>query len=115
MVSDQNRIVVFTDDRMGTGAEELGKLLLRNFLKTILRDKFLPRKIVCYNQGVRLGIQGSPVLEELFELAKGGVELLFCGTCLDYYKSKDKLAVGKISNMGEIAKTLFEADSIVTP
>ena len=115
MVSDRNRIVVFTDDRMGTGPEELGVLLLRNFLKTIIRDKLLPGKIVCYNQGVRLGIQGSPVLEELFELAKSGVELLFCGTCLDYYKLKDKLAVGKISNMGEIAKTLFEADSIVTP
>jgi len=115
MESDQNRIVVFTDEKMGTGTEELGVLLLRNFLKTIVRDELVPRKIVCYNQGVRLGIQGSPVLEELFELAKSGVELLFCGTCLDYYKLKDKLAVGKISNMGEIAKTLFEADSVIAP
>lgn len=115
MKSDQYKIVVLTNDEMGTGVEELGRLLLRNFLKTIIRDKLLPRKMVCYNQGVRLGIQGSPVLEELLQLTNEGVELLFCGTCLDYYNLKDKLAVGKISNMGEIAKTLFEADSIIAP
>lgn len=111
----ENQIVVFTDDRMGKGSEELGKLLLRNFLKTIIRDGLLPGKIVCYNQGVRLGVQGSPVLEEMHTLSTKGVELLFCGTCLDYYQLKDSLAVGKISNMGEISKTLFEADSIVAP
>lgn len=115
MVSDHNKIVLFTDEKMGVGTEELGKLLLRNFLKTIIRDKLIPHKIVCYNQGVRLGIEGSPVLEELQTLSDQGVELLFCGTCLDYYKLREKLAVGKVSNMGEISKTLFEADSIITP
>jgi hypothetical protein len=49
------------------------------------------------------------------ELSDKGVELLVCGTCLDFYNAKDELAVGRISNMFEIGDTLNTAFRVVRP
>ena len=65
------------------------------------------------NSGVKLAIEGSPVLESLDKLEREGVSLLVCGTCLNYFEVKDKLRQGKISNMYEIAEKMLSAEKVI--
>ncbi len=99
--------VVLAAKGMGQGDETLSGILLRAFLKTLREAREKPAKIVCYNEGVFLTLSGSEVLDDLKALEEEGVEILVCGTCLDYYQVKDKLSVGKISNMYDILETLL--------
>jgi selenium metabolism protein YedF len=101
-----------SSDKIGSGADELGELLMRGFIKTLLEAKSLPRRIIFMNSGVRLAVEGSPSVESLRDLASRGVEVLACGTCLDYYSLKDKLAVGRVSNMFEISGFLLEGRTL---
>ncbi len=108
------RLVVFLpSDRIGEGPEELGRLLAVGFLKTLREVSPRPASLVFMNTGVRLCCEGSEVVEALADLERSGVEILACGTCLDYFGLKEKLAVGRISNMFEIASTLASADRVV--
>ena len=43
-----------------------------------------------------------------------GVEVLVCGTCLDYFGLKDKVAVGTVSNMYEILDSMLMASDSMT-
>jgi len=62
-----------------------------------------------------LSSEGSDVLETLKTLSERGVEILSCGTCLDFYGLKENLKVGGISNMFTIAQALLEAERVVRP
>jgi selenium metabolism protein YedF len=107
-------IVVFIDtDSLGRGSEELGKILMRSFLQTLEQSEVHPQKIVLVNNGVKLACEGSEVLEDLQEFAAKGVELLSCGTCLDYFGIKKKLMVGKVSNMYEMINSLAQAGKLI--
>jgi len=66
------------------------------------------------NAGVKLTVEGSEVIDSLIEIEKAGVKLLVCGTCLDFYGIKDRLKVGKVSNMFEIVNLLFNSDKVIT-
>ncbi len=107
------RVLLLAADSIGQGDEELGRILMRSFLHTLLELEPKPDLIICANAGVKLVVQGSPVLEELRSLAERGVEILACGTCLDYFGLKDKVAVGTVSNMYTIAERLLAADIVV--
>ncbi|MGB9628866.1 MAG: sulfurtransferase-like selenium metabolism protein YedF [Thermodesulfobacteriota bacterium] len=110
------KIVVYINSNlMGIGEEPLGKILMRSFLKTLLDLKPVPSKLIFVNSGVFLTTEGSEVLESLKSLADKGVEILSCGTCLDFYHLKEKLKVGVISNMYDIAQSLLEADRLIRP
>jgi len=108
-------VIVFSDNRMGRGDDTLGEVLLRSFIHTLLELKPLPQKIICYNAGVKLTAQGSSVLQDLQELAQKGVEILVCGTCVNYYGLGDQIMVGRISNMYEIAETMTSAGKLIRP
>jgi hypothetical protein len=71
--------------------------------------------LIFINSGVRLTSEGSEVLETLSALSGKGAQILSCGTCLDFYRLKEKLKVGTVSNMYEIAKSLLEADRLIRP
>lgn len=100
---------------MGTGDDELGRILLNNFIVTLLEIDHLPDAIFFVNTGVKLVCTGSDALEALEELADKGVEIAACGLCLEYFHLKDKVAVGRISNMHDIATQLSEAGRIIRP
>jgi selenium metabolism protein YedF len=100
---------------MGIGDEALGTILMRSFLKTLLELEMKPSRLILINSGVRLATEGSEVLETLGTLSEKGIEILSCGTCLDFYGLKEKLKVGKISNMYDIAQSLLEADRLIRP
>jgi selenium metabolism protein YedF len=100
-------------DRMGDGPEELGRLLMKNFIITLLDMKELPDRMFFINTGVLLTAEGSEVIEALNELGNRGVEVLSCGICLDYFKKKESLAAGGVTNMFTIAESLLSAGAVV--
>ena len=107
-------VVVVGGDCMGRGSEELGDILVRSFMHTLNEAEPRPDKLIFFNSGVKLTVEGSEVLEDVKALEEGGAEILVCGTCLDYFKLKEKIAVGEVSNMYTIAETLLGAGRTVT-
>jgi selenium metabolism protein YedF len=108
-------VIAFRGDTMGSGPEELGAILMKAFVNTIRETEPLPSHLVFYNTGVRLVVEGSPLVEPLAELEKKGIKILACGTCLDYFGLKAKLSVGTVSNMYSILETLSNAGSVIAP
>jgi selenium metabolism protein YedF len=106
-------VVLVAADTLGRGEPELGGILMRSFFHTLGEVEPLPDTVIFLNSGVRLVAEGSPVLEDLAALAERGVQVLACGTCLDYFALKDALRVGEISNMYTIAETLLRAGRVV--
>ncbi|MDN5331435.1 MAG: hypothetical protein PWP45_660 [Tepidanaerobacteraceae bacterium] len=106
-------VILVTGDTLGKGSEELGKLLMRNYIYTLKDLAHMPKCIMFLNKGVYLTTNGSEVLDTLKELESKGVEILSCGTCLDYYGLKNELAVGSVTNMYAIAEKLSEFRAVV--
>lgn len=95
-----NDIVVLIKSRLfGEGEDELGGILMRSFIYTLNELEGNLRTVIFMNSGVLLAVDDSPLLEQIQALEGKGVEILSCGTCLDYYKKTEQLAVGKITNM----------------
>jgi selenium metabolism protein YedF len=108
-------IVVVTSDKMGEGDDDLGHLLMKNFIKALKDLNKLPQKMVFYNNGVKLAAKGSPVIEYLKDLEKMGVELLLCATCVNHYSLESSVVAGTLSNMYTIAEVMASAGNILRP
>lgn len=107
-------LVLFVpSDCMGRGSAELGERLMGAFFHSLQDIPVKPATIVFMNAGVKLAVEGSRAFDDIRTLAHQGIEILACGTCLDYYGLADKLAVGQVSNMYDIANVLLEAGRIV--
>jgi len=106
-------VLVVTADKMGRGNTELGQILVRGFFHTLGEVEPLPQTIIFFNTGVKLACQGSPVLGDLQALEAEGIEILVCGTCLNYFELTDELAAGQVSNMYDIAETMLGAGKMV--
>ena len=111
----KNIVAAVSSDAMGTGADKLGQTLLRGFLYALGQQDELPRTILFYNGGAALTCEGSGSLEDLKSLEAQGVEILTCGTCLDFYGLTEKLRVGEVTNMYAIVEKLTGADLVVNP
>jgi selenium metabolism protein YedF len=110
-----NFIVTFTSDTTGEGSEELGKLLTINFVKALKELDHLPSKILFYNGGVKLCTKDSPVFSDLKMIEEMGVQLLVCGTCIDFYSLNGQMGVGTVSNMFEIVGSMASSANIIKP
>jgi selenium metabolism protein YedF len=108
-------IVYISSNCMGTGSDELGEVLMRNFIFTLGEVTPLPHKILFVNSGVRLTCSGSQVLEALQKLEQQRVQIFSCGLCLEFFDLKEQLKVGAISNMLETIEAMTEADKIIQP
>jgi len=106
-------VMLIGSDRLGDGPEELGRLLMRNFIMTLLELPELPDRMLFINTGVLLTARGSEVIEVLEALGNRGVEVLSCGICLDFFKKKELLGAGGVTNMFTIAESLLQAGSVV--
>ena len=111
----RNIVVAVTSPRMGEGNDELGAVLMKGFLYALNQQDTLPTTILFYNGGAPLTCQGSQSLEDLKSLEAQGVEILTCGTCLNYYGLTDQLAVGEVTNMYTITEKLTGAHLVVRP
>jgi selenium metabolism protein YedF len=107
--------ICFSSDTMGTGPQELGAILLKAFVNTIKEVEPLPSHCVFYNSGVKLVVEGSSLIDTFRQLSEKGVQILACGTCLDYFKVKEKIRVGTVSNMLTILETLSAAGHVIKP
>ncbi|MHB8765654.1 MAG: sulfurtransferase-like selenium metabolism protein YedF, partial [Deferrisomatales bacterium] len=105
--------MLVTSDRLGPDPE-LGAILIKAFLATLVQATDLPAKVLFLNRGVHLTTRGSPVLDVVADLEKAGVQVLSCGTCLEFFGKRDQLAVGRVSNMYDTVETLTGAFRVVT-
>ncbi len=108
-------VIAVTSDAMGHGSEELGKQLMKGFLYAVSQQEELPKTILFYNGGAKLTTEGSLSLEDIRNMEAQGVEILTCGTCLNYYGLTEKLAVGGVTNMYTIVETLANAQKVIKP
>jgi selenium metabolism protein YedF len=115
VVPDKKLLIFIDGETVGRGSDELGRVLMRSFLLTLKELNPLPWRIIFINSGVKLAVKDSPYLPALSDLVTLGTEIISCGTCLDYYRVKDKLMVGRISNMYEIESSFLEATNVIKP
>lgn len=116
-ISDQrgDTLVAITSATMGTGSDELGKTLMKGYIYALVQLPELPGTLLFYNGGAYLTTEGSDSLEDLKNLEAQGVEILTCGTCLNFYGLADKLLVGQVTNMYTIAEKLAGASKVIRP
>ena len=107
-------VILIGSDQLGTGDERLGETLMESFLNTLWHAEPKPAKLIFVNSGVKLTAEGSAVLETLQMLADERVEILSCGTCLEYYHLKEKLRVGIVSNAYDTVESLLSAAKVIT-
>jgi selenium metabolism protein YedF len=108
-----NYVMTIKRNRMGDGAEELGEILIKAAINTIPEMDVKPGKMIFLNSGIFMTLHESPVIESLKKIEQSGVEILVCGTCLDYYQKKNELGVGRISNMYDILESMSSADKVI--
>lgn len=108
-------VVVISSNKMGEGNDELGQVLIKGFIYALTQQDELPETMLFYNGGAKLTCEGSTALEDLKSLEAQGVEIMTCGTCLNFYGLEEKLQVGTVTNMYAIAETMMQADLIVKP
>ncbi len=100
---------------MGRGDDKLGTILMKSFLYAVSQQEQLPRTMLFYNGGAKLTVEGSPALEDIKSMEAQGVEVLTCGTCLDFYGLSNQLAVGSVTNMYAIVEKLSQAAKVIKP
>ena len=110
-----NTVVVLSSNQLGNGSEELGQILMKGFIFALTELDELPSTVLLYNSGVKLSTEGSNSIEDLKTLQAQGVEILSCGTCLNYYDLTEKLQVGDVTNMYFILEKMAQADKIIRP
>jgi selenium metabolism protein YedF len=108
-------VVLVAAATMGSGDDELGHILLRNFLLTLAELEIPPATIYFINDGVKLTVAGADTVEILQKLADFGIDLAACGLCLDFFKLREKVAVGRITNMLDIVQGMNNAGSVLRP
>ena len=113
--SEENTVVVIDSLHMGKGDVELGRILMKGFIYTLSEMEELPKTILFYNEGVKLAIEGAESLQDLKSLEERGVEILSCGTCLNFYGITEKLRVGSVTNMYTILERQTKATRVIKP
>ena len=101
-------------DIIGDGDRELGTNLMRMFFYTLSQGEDKPGAVLFMNAGVKLPTLDEQVVEHLKALSAVGVEILVCGTCLNFYGLTDRLRVGTVSNMYDIVTRMQKAGKVVS-
>jgi selenium metabolism protein YedF len=109
-----NTVIQITSNGMGKGDQALQYKLIAKYLALIQMNEELPNAIVFYTDGVKLVVEGSPVLDELRALENKGVRLVLCSTCLEHYGLTEKVQVGIIGGMTDIIEAQVKAEKVIT-
>jgi selenium metabolism protein YedF len=113
LADDQGLVIAVGKNTMGTGSDELGAILIKGFIYALTELDRPPEALLFFNSGVRLTTEGSTVIGDLEKLEEKGTVVSSCGTCLDFYRIKDKLAVGNVTNMYAIAAAMDGAARLI--
>ena len=95
----EDKCIFISSDKIGNGNDELGAILMKGFIYTLTESKPYPKSILLVNSGVKLTTENYDTVGNLKILEEAGVEILSCGTCLDYYGLKESLKLGSVTNM----------------
>lgn len=107
-------VVVVTREGMGCAEAALQQKLLDTYLGLLLVGSSLPAAICFYTDGVKLVVEGSPLLKRLSEVESRGVRLIICSTCLNYFGLTDKVRVGIVGGMPDIIEAQGRASKVIT-
>ena len=107
-------VIVISSDKMGRGDDELGQILMRSFIHTVIEQDEIPGALIFFNTGVKLIVNDSPVIDDIRELEKNGAEILVCGTCTNYFNIEE-IGAGTISNMYDITNKMTGARRLIMP
>lgn len=105
--------IVIASNLFGDGDEKLGEILMKVYIYSLAENKVLPNNLIFMNSGVKLVCVGSNVLDSLSEMREKGVNILSCGTCLDFYGLNEKVLVGEIGNMYSIVSLMNESKNTI--
>ncbi|MGM0423722.1 MAG: sulfurtransferase-like selenium metabolism protein YedF [Thermodesulfobacteriota bacterium] len=109
----EKQLVFITNQFLGHGDRELGSKLMQNFIATVPEMGSSLWRMILINSGVKLAVQGSPVLEDLLKLQQQGVDILVCGTCLGHFGLLEDKQVGQTTNMLDVVTSLQLADKVI--
>jgi len=107
-------VVVISSETMGNN-EELGAILMKSFIFALTKQDQLPKGMIFYNEGIFLTTNEGDILNDLKYLESQGVDIVSCGTCLDFFKRKELLQVGTVTNMYDIVERMEKAEKIIKP
>ncbi len=107
-----SKVLFITSSVMGRGDDQLGELLMANFLRLLGESQEKPATMIFLNSGVRMVCEGSSFLGYVEKLEEQGVEMLACTTCLEYFDLTDKLMVGKPTTMAKSIQSMMTADVV---
>ena len=106
-------MVMCANDRIGFGDDVLGQKLMVNFLRTLKEMGDELWRLVFVNNGVKLTIDSSEVLDDLKAYESAGLKILVCGTCLDHFNLLEDKRVGETTNMLDIVTSIQLSDKII--
>jgi len=95
----RNKVILLTSDQIGAGDAGLGQTLLETFFVLMKQREDKPAASFCMNRGVFALTRKSFASVHLAELARAGVDVLACKTCIDFYGIADQLTAGEVSSM----------------
>ena len=110
----KNAVVIINRNGMGQADRSLQHTLIGKYLELTLHSGNLPNAICFYTDGVKLVVEGSPVLEQLRVLEEKGVHLIVCSSCLNYFNLQDNVKIGIVGGMGDILEAQQKADKVIT-
>ncbi len=110
----KNTVILVTNDGMGKADVQLQHTLIAKYFELLLASNDLPNAICFYTDGVKLAVEGSPVLTQLAALTEKGVRLVLCSTCLNYFGLAEKVRVGIVGGMGDILEAQVKAEKVIT-
>lgn len=105
-------ILFIGSDTFGKGSDELGKILMKSYISTLV-DVNVYEHIILVNSAVKLVCDGSNLIDDFKEISQKS-QILICSTCLDYYELIDKVEVGIKSNMKIISQLIADASKVVS-
>jgi selenium metabolism protein YedF len=107
-----SKIFLIQSEGLGRGDDQLGIMLMANFLRLLGESQDKPSSLVFWNAGVKLACEGSQVLTHLKKLEEQGVEILACTTCLEFFELADKLKVGKPTTMVKSIQSMMNSEMV---
>ena len=111
--ADGPLVVAIGQNTMGAGNDELGAILVKGFIYSLSELDTPPETMLFFNGGVKLTTEGSGAIADLKKLEAKGTVIASCGTCLDFYQLKEKLAVGNVTNMYAIVSAMAESGRLI--
>jgi hypothetical protein len=107
-------VILVTRGGMGEAEEALQQRLLNTYFTMLHANEFYPGAICFYADGVKMVVEGSPVLDILRELEQREVRIIICLTCLKYFGLEDKVKVGIVGGMNDIILAQWMADKVIS-